>query len=108
MNLFFPLKTLSQTLISTLIGGCYALIQGPPLTFPNSGHASFDIQMRFSDEQLLDGLDADGSVEVRVELLVGTTTPPLAGSSHKGLNFVSYFSLILCFYPPLQLERIYF
>lgn len=95
------MKTLSQTLISTLIRGCYALIQGPPLTFPNSGHASFDIQMRFSDEQLLDGLDADGSVEVRVELLVGTTTPPLAGSSQQRFELCFIFQFNIVFLPPV-------
>lgn len=48
-----------------------ALVQGPPLAFADGSHAAFDIQVRFSVGELFDGLEADGSVEVRVELLVG-------------------------------------
>lgn len=48
-----------------------ALVQGPPLAFADGSHATFDVQVRFSVGELFDGLEADGSVEVRVELLVG-------------------------------------
>ena len=47
----------------------YALVQSPPLAFADGGHAVLNVEMRFSADEFLDGLDADRAVEVSMELL---------------------------------------
>lgn len=47
-----------------------SLVQCPPLSFTDGRHAVFDVEMWFSADEFLDGVDADGAVEVSVKLLV--------------------------------------
>lgn len=60
----------------------YALIQGSPLPFADSSHAMFNVEMWFLFREFFDGLNTDGAVKMRMQLLVRVNKSLLASSSH--------------------------
>lgn len=57
-----------------------SLIQGSPLPFADSSHATLNVEMWFLFREFFDGLETDGAVKMSMKLLARANMSPLASS----------------------------